>query len=122
MNIPGQNVSTTLLWQWGFWLCLLFSWTTLRGKHCWHPIAIMGVVDKFEQMVPKHIYNSHYDIGCQQCLPLSVVQLKGKHCQKPHCGNGVVDTFGLSSFEMLKIQNYCQTFFLKLLVVCMGGT
>ena len=29
----------------GFWQCLPFSWTLLRGKHCWHPIAIMGVVD-----------------------------------------------------------------------------
>jgi hypothetical protein len=27
--------------------CLPFSWTTLRGKHCWHPIVIMGVVDTF---------------------------------------------------------------------------
>ena len=27
--------------------CLPFSWTTLRGKHCQHPIAIMGVVDTF---------------------------------------------------------------------------
>ena len=24
-----------------------FSWTTLRGKHCRHPIAVMGVVDTF---------------------------------------------------------------------------
>ena len=32
------------LWQWGFWQCLPFSWKTLRGKHCRHPIAIMGVV------------------------------------------------------------------------------
>ena len=29
----------------GFWQCLPFSWTTLRGKHCWQPIAVMGVVD-----------------------------------------------------------------------------
>ena len=29
--------------------CLPFSWTTLRGKHCQHPIAIMGVVDMFGQ-------------------------------------------------------------------------
>ena len=28
-----------------FQQCLPFSWTTLRGKHCWHPIAVMGVVD-----------------------------------------------------------------------------
>ena len=32
-----------------FWQCLPFSWTTIRGKHCWHPIAIMGVVDTFKQ-------------------------------------------------------------------------
>ena len=38
---PGPNVSTTPLRQWGFQQCLPFSWTTLRGKHCWHPIAIM---------------------------------------------------------------------------------
>ena len=27
--------------------CLPFSWTTLRGKHCRHPITVMGVVDTF---------------------------------------------------------------------------
>ena len=32
----GPNVSTTPLWQWGFWQCLPFSSTTLRGKHCRH--------------------------------------------------------------------------------------
>ena len=42
------NVSTTPLRQWGFRQCLPFSWTTLRGKHCRHPIALMGVVDTFE--------------------------------------------------------------------------
>ena len=41
------NVSTTPLRQWGFLQCLPFSWTTLRDKHCRHPIAIMGVVDTF---------------------------------------------------------------------------
>ena len=25
----------------------VFSWTTLRDKHCRHPIAVMGVVDTF---------------------------------------------------------------------------
>ena len=45
----SPNVSTTLLQQWGFRQCLPFSWTTLRGKHCWHPIAVMGVVDTFGQ-------------------------------------------------------------------------
>jgi hypothetical protein len=43
----GLNVSTTPLRQWGFRQCLPFSWTTLRGKHCRHPIAVMGVVDTF---------------------------------------------------------------------------
>ena len=41
---PCPNVSTTPLRQWGFQQCLSFSWTTLRGKHCRHPIAVMGVV------------------------------------------------------------------------------
>ena len=41
------NVSTTPLRQWDYRQCLPFSWTTLRGKHCWHPIAVMGVVDTF---------------------------------------------------------------------------
>jgi hypothetical protein len=35
------TVSTTPLRQWGFRQCLPFSWTTLRGKHCRHPIAVM---------------------------------------------------------------------------------
>ena len=33
----------------GFWQCLPFIWTTLRGKHCRHPIAVMGVVDMLGQ-------------------------------------------------------------------------
>ena len=33
----------------GFQLCLSFSWTTLRGKHCQHPIVVIGVVDTFRQ-------------------------------------------------------------------------
>ena len=43
----SPNVSTTPLRQWGFQQCLPFSWTTLRGNHCRHPIAVMGVVDTF---------------------------------------------------------------------------
>ena len=31
----------------GFSAMLPFNWTTLRGKHCRHPIAVMGVVDTF---------------------------------------------------------------------------
>ena len=43
----SRNVSTTPLRQWGFRQCLPFSWTILRGKHCRHTIAVMGVVDTF---------------------------------------------------------------------------
>ena len=43
------NVFTTPLCSWGFRQCLPFSWTTLRGKNCQHPIAVMGVVDTFGQ-------------------------------------------------------------------------
>ena len=42
LKIPYPNVSTTPFQQ-----CLPFSWTTLRGKHCRHPIAPTGVVDTF---------------------------------------------------------------------------
>ena len=45
-----QQGPTTPLRQWGFWQCLLFSWTSLRGKHCRHPIAVMEVVDMFGQV------------------------------------------------------------------------
>ena len=37
------------IWQWGFGQSLIFSWTTLKDKHCQHPIAIMQVVDTFGQ-------------------------------------------------------------------------
>ena len=39
--------STTPLRHWGYRHFLPISWTTLRGKHCMHLIAIMGVVDTF---------------------------------------------------------------------------
>ena len=48
-NITLYSVSTTPLRQWGFRQCLPFSGTTLRGKHWWPPIAVMGVVDTFRQ-------------------------------------------------------------------------
>ena len=35
--------------QWVFWQLFPFSWTTLRGKDCRHPIAVMEVVDTFGQ-------------------------------------------------------------------------
>ena len=39
-----QPIQTSLR-QWSFWQCSPLSWTTLRGKHCQHPIVVMGVVD-----------------------------------------------------------------------------
>ena len=52
----GNQVSASLyeipvkyLREWNFRQCLLFSWTTLRGKHYQHPIAVMEVVDMFMQ-------------------------------------------------------------------------
>jgi hypothetical protein len=56
MRRPGLNVSTTPLRQWGFRQCLPFSWTTLRGKHCRHHIAVMGVVYTFGQMPVPDLY------------------------------------------------------------------
>ena len=44
-TILCPNVSTTPLRQWGFRQCLPFCWKTLSSKDCWHPIAVMGVVD-----------------------------------------------------------------------------
>ena len=46
------NISTTPLHQRGFRLCLPLSWTTLRGKHCRHSIAVMGV-----QICSGHVNN-----------------------------------------------------------------
>ena len=37
---------------------LPFSWITLRGKHCRHPIAVMGVVDMFVHYLPYFIIYS----------------------------------------------------------------
>jgi hypothetical protein len=60
MRRPGLNVSTTPLRQWGFRQCLPFSWTTLRGKHCRHHIAVMEVVDTFGLCLNPHfIFDSH---------------------------------------------------------------
>ena len=52
---PSSNASTTPFQQWGFWQFLLFSWTTIRGKHCRHPITVMGAVDTFG---PRHLYKN----------------------------------------------------------------
>ena len=70
-NSVGPNVSTTPLRQWGFQQCLPFSWTTLRSKHCRHPIAVMEVVDTF----------GHRRLHCNYNI-LPVVQEKNSVIQK----------------------------------------
>ena len=47
----------------GFRQCLPFSWTTLRGKHCQHPIAVMGVVDKFRLFLHDSTTNLHFTLS-----------------------------------------------------------
>ena len=48
---PWLNISTTPLRQLDFLHCLPFSLTTLRGKHCRHPISIMWLVDTFKPSI-----------------------------------------------------------------------
>jgi hypothetical protein len=57
MGVVDTNVSTTPLRQWGFRKSLPFTWTTLRGKHCRHPITVMGVVDTFWQRISEYFLN-----------------------------------------------------------------
>ena len=56
LNLASKEISDQAAWPeriynpitaMGFWQCLPFSWTTLRVKHCRHPIAVMEVVDTF---------------------------------------------------------------------------
>ena len=47
MTMLEHIYNSIMAMQWGFQQCLPISWTTLRGKHCRHPIAVMGVVGKF---------------------------------------------------------------------------
>ena len=53
----SPNVSTTPF-EWGFRQCLPFSWTKLRGRHCRHPIAVMGIVDTFGRRLLYYLYQS----------------------------------------------------------------
>ena len=46
---------------------LPFSWTTKKGKHCWHPIAVMGVVDTFWRY-PADITVNHVFITGFPCM------------------------------------------------------
>ena len=65
------NVSTTPLRQWSFWQCLPFSWTTLRYKHCLHPINVMGVVDTFGHSHPSPFCQQGLDVCALLVLPPS---------------------------------------------------
>ena len=61
----------------GFLQCLLFSWTTLRGKHCWHPIAVTGLVDTFGLRLAFHRFVHH---GYSRIIIQNIVtHLENKH-------------------------------------------
>ena len=60
VDTQNPNISTTPLRQWGFRQCLPFSWTTLRGKHCRHPIVVIRVyIDRFGQWPKRHMHKEH---------------------------------------------------------------
>ena len=65
----SPNISTTPLRQWGFQQCLPFSWITLRGKHCRHPIAVIVVVDTFGQGVLCMLLLFYLHPALQLCRP-----------------------------------------------------
>ena len=108
-----SNVSTTPLRQWGFWQCLLFSWTTLRSKHCRHPIAIMGVVDTFgHYLVNQYLARNtsilrfcyfNFAITKPLCNPSSFAWISGftiiSHNKSP-LQNLIEKYFGLSSSQI----------------------
>ena len=79
----SPNVSTTPLRQWVFRQCLPFSWTTLRGKHCRHSIALMGVVDTFGHRLKPWI-KSQKDIPlASQAISLKSVLKSYQTLKKP---------------------------------------
>ena len=45
VTLPLSKCIYNPIQQRGFWQCLPFSWTTLRGKHCRQPVAVNRVVD-----------------------------------------------------------------------------
>ena len=59
--------------QWGFGQCLPFNWTTLRGKHWWHPIAVMEVVVTFGQ------FDQGSPIGSYLSIFLVILLCSGIH-------------------------------------------
>ena len=83
------NVSTTPLQQQGFLQCLPFSWTTLRGKHCWHPIVVMGVADTFGL-----------------CPQVSPFLLQALHCADIHSGKKGSSTLRNAPFFL---KTYCNS-------------
>ena len=76
MRRLSPNVSTTPLRQWGFRQVLPLSWAPLRGKHCQHPIAIMGVVDTFREVtIRKDVSSWFLPRQCTAVACLAVVTL-----------------------------------------------
>ena len=52
-----------------------FSWTTLRGKHCQHPIAVMGVVIPLGNELHfnhRRIF-THMRLGCFNSLEQKII-------------------------------------------------
>ena len=107
------NVFTTPLREWGFRQCLPFSWTTLRGKHCQHPIAIMGVVDTFGHYLVNqdlarntsilHFCYFNFAITKPLCSPSAFAWISGftiiPHKKSPP-QNLIEKYFGLSSSQI----------------------
>ena len=92
--VPYTKFSLSII-QWVFQQCLPFSWTTLRGKHCRQPIAVMGVVDTFRP-------------GPTVCANLfrEICLITPKYCYGPHYQNGVgtycgPEIFGLGGIQQL---------------------
>ena len=77
---PSPNVSTTPLRQWRFRQCLPFSWTILRDKHCRHPIAVMGVVDRFGQMVGHQQRREDHKTEQDHAHSQKMISFGGKYC------------------------------------------
>ena len=76
--------------QWGVWQHLSFNWTTLRGKHCWHPIAIMGVVDTFG--LGGFLYNKRATIRHRYASSHVMTDYNEIFFRKTlHCGSSVVN-------------------------------
>ena len=88
----SPKVSTTPLRQWGFHQCLPFSCTTLRYKHCQHPIVILVVVDTF----------GPGQIDGQKNRPERPAR---ENIPQRHCGSMLTLSFLVKNIQTLHINN-----------------